>query len=531
MSSLRPPFLLAVCALGGGWWLGTSPPDAAPSPAASLKDTAPSPVGAPLSLSGLARRAALLQARENLSLTDIRRLVDSGKLYGTDLSRLAGEWAMQDPAGMWRWLESGGRKKMGHFDVSDTIFTTWLQSDPDAAIAAFRSTRYEFQSRLHYAFLSKLLTADDNLRGKLLPLLDDLTTTDSGVQVESGKERETAAKLLALPASRGRDRLLEAAARTWLSRDVQGAIAWVSTLTEPLKSKIAASLAAATFEVSYRMNSAVGDKDGAKSRARLAWAGDWLNNTAPPEVRRRLGLGYVTVLSESDPGAALTWAQDNLTAGALTQAFHEILVRQSVQDPSKSRALVDQFPPGPLKQRATFSAAGRPGADSAQWLLTHAEPGAPGWADFGSSWAFDHPDDVRKFVTAQNVETLPKGFLRSATDSLARKDPEGTLTWAANLKSADVNSNALLQWSQLNPLEAAAWVKNHPGAPLNDSGTAALADQYFRRSASDAVDWAVSLPPGPARDAFITAIRKQLSSAPSLKPDQRAGLEAKLSKP
>src|SRR6185295_4955673 len=107
MSGPLPPILLALAALGGGWWLGSRSANPASLPAPqespSADNVSPSPA-----VSGFARRAALLQPMANPSMADIQRLLNSGKLQTADIAPLIEQWAKKDPAGLWNWLEAGG---------------------------------------------------------------------------------------------------------------------------------------------------------------------------------------------------------------------------------------------------------------------------------------------------------------------------------------------------------------------------------------------------------------------------------------
>lgn len=530
MSRILPPFILAACTLGGGWWLGSRPAESALAGNASGTGASPAAsVSEPL-ISGLARRSALLLKLENSSAADIQRLLNSGRANSADAFELARRWAEQDPAGMWNWLLSGGWKKLRHADVTTIVFEVWFLADPDAAIAAFRNAPEELRSSAASGMLSLLLTADSKVQEKLIPLLEELTADGDGLPQSLGKEAEDASRLLALPDSKGRDALLMVTARSWMDRDWKGATAWAANLTEPLKLKVISTLVDTALNRNFRRVFYPGQKEGSfKDDACFAWAREWFTTSAPAELRHRLGPQFVEALAQKDAGAALAWAQENLSARPLAKAVTKVL--EWTSDPQSARAIVDQLPPGGVKQRVAFAAARNYNAESIQWLMGQAGLDARDWSTVGSQWALSDPEAFRKFVTPENQADLPKGMLHSGINNLVRKDPAGTLTWATTLNSADLAGAAVREWSRNDAPAAAAWFKSHPDTPLKPASVSALAEDYFRRSAGEAVEWATTLPSGAARDAAIAALRKQLPSLPPLKPDQRPVLDEKLGKP
>lgn len=531
MKNLLPPLLLAIVALGGGWWLGAESLTHTAAPASTDPAILAAPVGDTLPAAGLARRAALLKKLEHPRAADIQRLMESGEVHGSAVYDLARLWARQDPAGMWRWFSEDGNKRLSAADVGNVIFPEWFRADPDAAVAAFRGAKYyDFRSSAARGLLSHLLGADDALRQKLLPLLDELTATGAGLDQGLGKEPEYATKLLSLPASAARDTLLAQTAHAWLQRDWKGATAWAATLTEPVKSKIMAEFVSTALNPNVPFSFYPDNEAGStKDAACLTWAREWFTTEAPGELRRKLGPDYMRALADTDAGAALAWAQENLSARPLANAVIEILQHQA--DPAKARAVVEQLPPGGVKQRAAFAAAGFPGAESVQWLMGQVKPDAWDWGQVGAQWAFADAAAFRNFIAAQDSAALPKALVAAGIGNLVRKDAPGTLTWATAFPQTGWASDALRGWSREDPAASATWLKGHPDTSIKPETVKALAGDYFRRAPRDAVAWATALSPGPAREASVTALRQALASTSTIKPDEKTALEAKLAVP
>jgi hypothetical protein len=523
MSRIILPIILTAAAFGGGWWLGAgTSEETTPAPAAG-KSTPAAAKKPGAQAYGLARRAAMYRREDDSSLSETQRLLETRSLNTYQIDALFAKRVKQNPVGFWRWLESVSEDRFDLALVLGQFFNEWVKTDPDAALAALRSySSRNFWPVVAEKAISGIFTADEKTRAKLLSVLDELVARGAGLIHRQGHSHEQAVQLLTLPASKGRDTLIMQAVSEWAGEDWSGVVKWSDTLTEPLKSAVTARLAARALDSSFL-------RDGTATRNAevLARTGEWLK-TASRETRQRMGSAYVQTLAPVDSATALAWAQENLQGAPLAKAVSEVLSQFAAQDPAETRAIVEQLPPGGLKTRALFAAAGKPGTEPAQWLLSRVDATAPEWTEFSAGWASRNPDDFRQFISSNGTEDLPEKLLRTGTRVLAGRDPAGTMTWAAGLAKNDVASIALDDWSVSDAAAAAAWIKDHPDVSLHASSLPSLADQYFRRSPAEALDWVMGLAPGPARDESITVIRKQISSNSSTKPDARAALEAKL---
>src|SRR5688572_5194261 len=116
MKVLLPPLLFAIIALGVGWGLGARSLTHDAAPASPPPAVAAASQENPLPVAGLARRAALLKKLERPGVAGIQRLLESGAVHGSTLYELAAQWAKQDPAAIWRWLNADASKRRSGFD-------------------------------------------------------------------------------------------------------------------------------------------------------------------------------------------------------------------------------------------------------------------------------------------------------------------------------------------------------------------------------------------------------------------------------
>lgn len=528
---LLPLSLSATAAFAAAWWASAAFSQITPhgaetatagDPAASSESAALRPV------SGFARRESLLQATEITDIPSIRRLLETSPPDGDALVRLLQTWAEADPAGLWKWLENGGRSKLGPVDFTNTIFEKWFRKDPDAALAAFRTADPDRRNFAANGLLSLLLSPDASLRTKLLAHLDEIVKNSYGDPFWGSVNGETVTMLSALPQGTGRDRLLENATRNWLRTDWKAATTWAAGLEEPQKSRLLATMAQDALGRSS-MTYPLGEKPERSTVESFAWFRKWLTDDASREAKTRLGGSFVKALAKQDPEAALNWAQDNLTSRSLTKSIGDVLAQQATKDPGAARNLVESLPPGGLKQRAAFGVVSKPDAESVTWLLAQADrKDARPWGELAVKWAFENPDAYKKFVAEAAPDSLPASLKEGGLDNLIHKDAPAAMTWAMETGGAASAGNALGIWSRQDPATAAKWLKENMSDQWGKSDTSYLAGNYFMRSPEDAVNWALALPDTPARQSAIRTLTGSLSYAQNLSAEQRSSFTARL---
>lgn len=530
---LLPLSLSAAAAFAAAWGASAAFPQKTPpgletvtsggTAASSESSTADSrsPV-----VSGFALREARLQATEITDIPSIRRLLETSTPDGYALTRLARIWARQDPAGLWQWLENGGRSKTGSAELTGMVFENWFLKNPDAALAAFRAADRDLRHFASAGLLALLQTPDASVRAKLLAHLDEIVEGSYGDPLWGSSSAETVAALSALPSGTGRDRLLENAARNWMRSDWKAATAWAASLTEPRKSQLMEGMARdALIRNSQSSPSVEGQGTDRSAAESFEWIRKWLTDDAPRGLRARLGDSFVEALAKQDPDAALNWAQDNLDSRSLTKAIGGILAEQSAKDPGAARSLVESLPPGGLRQRAAFGMVSKPDAESVTWLLGQADPrDTRPWGELASKWAFENPDAYKRFVAQAAPDSLPASLRQGGLENLVRKDAPATLTWAMETGNTASASQALSIWGRQDAPAAASWLKENMADQWRSSDTSNLAANYFERSPGDAVNWALALPESPARQTAIRSLTGSLSSNQRLSVEQRNSL-------
>jgi hypothetical protein len=505
MSRLILPLLLSTVAFGAAWWAGSTLP--APSPTAgsagevpaarTIQDSVPDLPGP--ALSGFARRSAQLQRTENPDYRSIASLITEPGLDYSEISRLAGIWADQDPAGFWAWLEQGGKEKLPGKDLSYQVFRGWFRLDCDAAMAAFRAGDAERKRSAAMGLLTHLTGDDAALRKRLVPFLDEIVADGGQAILHTKKPAETVAQLMSMPPGAGRDTLLESVGSSWLESDWKSATAWAATLTEPVKSKILTNLAKATFFAGMSGFSMPGQPASNAEAACFEWARQWLATEAPPEAKRKLGNAFVSKLASTDPAAALDWAQDNMSARPLTQAMGAVLKAQQKKDPAAARALVEGLPPGGMKSRVAFAIAGPASPETVAWLLQQVDLDPKyQWSQLSSDWAFQDPAAYRAYLESPSAKKLPRGLTQGGMSNLVKKDGSGTMEWAVRTQSPATATYALQSWT--------------------------------RENAAAAVDWALKRPPGAARAAALVTVQESLGNS-SITSSERSALQSRLEKP
>ncbi|MES2709094.1 MAG: hypothetical protein V4726_21035 [Verrucomicrobiota bacterium] len=554
MARLLLPLALSAAAFAAAWWAGSAFPTASVTATATAgeagagftKNSNPEPASSPAADSksdaaeaskmpaGFARREAMLRALEITDIREIRRLFETSRPDGDTVVRLTRVWADQDPAGMWKWLEGGGRKSLESLDVSNIVLGSWFRADATAAMAAFRSADPQIRSRAAGGLLYGITSTDEGMRAKLLPYLDEIVAADSSGIGMTGKEAETMAMLGKLPPGTGRDTLLQSTAQNWMENDWKAASAWAAGLTEPLKSKVMAGMITKALNPGSRRYYNPDQKSGSHAEPEcFEWAKQWFSTEASVDFRRKMGPQFVNTLAEKDPAAALEWAQDHLAARPLTQAIGKVLEQQAKKDPASARTLVEELPPGGVKQRAAFAAVSTPTAESVTWLIGQADKSAVSeWYQVASNWAFTDPAAYKKYLETADPASLPVYLVNGGIDNLIRKDAPGTLDWVTRTQTPKTAGTALENWSREDAPAAAAWLKDHaPATDWSKDSLNSLAGRYFDRSPAEAADWAVSLPAGQVRDTTVAALKKSLAGKTSLKPEHRAALEERLGKP
>lgn len=285
-------------------------PLSSPDPQKSKKDNEKLPPG-------FARREQDLQRLEVTNLGDLRDLLENQASSPWQMMFQTRLWAERDPAGLWRWLRGGGFEKLVGIDASGILFGAWFPKDPAAAITAFHQLGGDRAQRQRAAseMLGLLTTGDDGLRAKLMPFFEELADVNGSSSLP-GDTAANAAMLAKMPPGTSRDALLNSTARSWMASNWKASITWAASLTEPLRSRLLATMAGMTFGRGEFVDFPGATLPSHREAGCTEWARKWLNTEAPPEVVSRMGPEFAAALAKDDPAAALEWAQESLLAAA-----------------------------------------------------------------------------------------------------------------------------------------------------------------------------------------------------------------------
>jgi len=473
----------------------------------------------------LERRLALLQLGEQARDHELPELLSSGTLSADEAQQLIRRWAAQDPAACWAWYLREGRRSLGDFSPANLIFSAWAQKDPEAAMTTLRASSWEVRSLAADGILEAWALGEGAVADSLFRHLGSLLNfSNAPIYWGGSKDAERlGARLLALPPGATRTALLSKFGTGLFEKDWRSALAWSQRVPEAERAGILERWAATALQTLSRVTYLL-DAGGSKPPApeRLVWAQKWLIEEADAATRTRLGPRYVEALSASDPAAALTWAHESLGGLPLSQAIKNIVEAQAGKDREAAMALLDSLPPGGLRLQAadtlvTAWARQEPGP-ALNWALAQGNAflSASAWSGLGANFAFGDPATF-KTITAERANSLPPELIRGAISNLIRKDPPGTVQWAASLPSPareDTIRSALGQWARSTPPEAARFVIDNPNLPVPPPAAERLAHWYFAKDDAAAVEWATKLPPGPAREAAVTTLRSAIQQRP-----------------
>ncbi len=187
-------------------------------------------------------------------------------------------------------------------------------------------------------------------------------------------DRLAAARLVdSLPPGEKRRLLLQRLARAWATVDFAGAVTWLSNLTEFAEQKIAfdeACFAAAEHNPAEAIHAWESfdfkEDDHVLENLVQHWARLDLNaaqawvRARPPSLQRDQAVARVVyIMAHTNPAEAATFAIREIPSGpALTEAVISILYQWAKNDRTAAAAWVEQFPAGPLADRAKKELAG-----------------------------------------------------------------------------------------------------------------------------------------------------------------------------
>jgi hypothetical protein len=204
-------------------------------------------------------------------------------------------------------------------------------------------------------------SAPERVFSELLPALIDLNPLTAAAQLEK------------IDSGEFRDEYILRLAQLWAARDPEAALKWASEIKSSAERYRA--IRAACLELSQTNPGAaidaiqtlnVPNDRNALENIVQSWAAQdlsaatsWALTESPPDSRDTLLTRISFVLSQSDPREAANFIVKNLPPGAIqTEAAISVLHNWAIKDWNSAKQWVDQFPEGPLRERAQTEITG-----------------------------------------------------------------------------------------------------------------------------------------------------------------------------
>jgi len=382
----------------------------------------------------------------------------TSNIRDTTLQKVATAWATQDPAGAMAWadaLPAGNTKNSALSSVVGAL----SQQDPSAAAATFLNlnlpagaTRDKLLQQVasNYAgqdFNGVLTWADKNLTGN-----DYDRVVNTALQNASDQDPAAAAAALArLPDVNAVNPAVQSIAFNWGRQDPQAAIAWAQSLP-------ADNVAERNFAITNVFNAWV-------STDPTAVAAYIQQNLSTDPSFGKLAVQVVDSWGNSDPQAALTWAQQLPAGAAQGNAITAAITQLAKVDPQTAWQDAGQLSGGGAEsaQVNVLSAwAAQQPAQAAAALQSLPSGGTANTAtaNVAKSWLAQDPN-----AASQWINTLPQGPARDSAvtqiiSMVGGNDPAGAFNWAVSLGDPATRNTQVAklaaQWSNSNPAAAAA---------------------------------------------------------------------------
>ncbi len=410
--------------------------------------------------SGVTRWLYWAEALEKAAPGDFPRLLKLAKDNPGAMRFVATRWAQVAPQSFFNYL--AGVFKAGatrdFWDLSSILFRTWAKQDPDALIAAINNAG-DFGSKNWRDDVAAAVARNDAERG--LALFSEWRIDNFGPNMTAidkwaaADPRHAAEFTLRHPAGYASEMTMESVGKAWAATDPAGALQFAAANPGQLGSLLE--------------NTVLKEWAGKDLNA----AADWLAAT-DDRTRNRLSPAFVESWAKKDAAAALDWTQENLSGSALSQSVGAVLKGAASKDPAAAGALVAQLDPSPARSQAAAEVA-------RQWFpqfesTNAAKPEAVNWLaglDTDSirsvlkqiqwEWATSDPKSMAAFLATLGAAQVPPGADEALARQLVRKDPLGTLNWAASLpadRALTAGSVAYVEWRLAQPDAAATWFNN-----------------------------------------------------------------------
>jgi RNA polymerase sigma factor (sigma-70 family) len=376
------------------------------------------------------------------------------------LLSVARSWAKQDPDGALAWVEALPASSIKNTAIASALDT---MSELDPAYAANYTINLNLPAGLMRDNLLQRITAtwaqtdptavltwaNTNLTGDAY----DNAATQALDEISISDPASAVAALTQLSDPNVVNKVIPAIASNWANQDPQAALAWVQSLPTDSTDTRSSAIAAVLRGTNY---------DPVSAAAYIQ------QNFATDPAFNKLATQVVTSWSQSDPQAALTWAESLPLGEAQSDAVNAAITQLANVDPQTAWNDAQQLS-GSAQDTAMVNVinawVNQQPAQAAAALanLPQGADLATATGDVAKSWLSQNPN-----AASQWIDTLPQGDARDSAvtqliASVSKNDPASAFNWAVTLGDPTARNTQVValatQWSSNNPTAAAAAVQ------------------------------------------------------------------------
>jgi hypothetical protein len=422
----------------------------------------------------------------------------SKALYASALGQLARTSPAEALARVRKIPDAAQRK-----EAMNRVLSMWATSDPRAVADYLGGLDDEARSQAARSGVwDQIAIAAPELaleRAGALP--EDVRAAAQAYAIQALSQRDPKAALaqfaqMPRDVARRAD-MLPMIARSYATRDAEGALAWARSLQPPEPGVMAAvisSLAekdpARAFDLATEITSPMEQLQALQSVVNAAVLrdpasmGPMLERVlAMPNSAQRQALEQTAIgnLASSDPGKAAEWLIAN--PGQSSDIVMQVASAFGRTDPARAAS---------YSSRLTGDAR-------VAWLrgvaTSYAQVDSPGAIDWVDQLRGTPEYDDAAFAVAQSAATQDPAGTSRLIDSISREDyrRSGTLSLA-------------MRWTNTDPAAAANWAANLHDPAVRTIAVQAVGSAWAQQNAPAAKEWVLSQPPGAARDGALQSI-------------------------
>lgn len=448
---------------------------------------------------GAKRWLVMFSAVEKATAFDMPALI---RAAGDDpaMSRmLAARWAELDPRGMFHWVstdyllpEGSPNALPNRWILADVLFEEWTKRDLNGAIKAVTDVpNYPGRDSLRMSVSNTILKADveQGLRVMKEWNINNYIPDMRKVGEWAARDpRHAAEVVMQLGGNIAGQEALKQVGKTWGTSSPAAGLEFAATLDPAARATLGTEIMRAWAE-----------KDIKAAAASAAAQPD-------PSFRGALAQGLVSTWGKSDPAAALAWSQENLRGTARTEAISDLVKAAAEKDLRTASELVSEMEPGAAQNRAcasifeTWFNKGEGQRTAAfEWLasLPDAEAQHAALERVQWNWMWKEPDAARDFVTGPYGGIASRSMVSQVARSQTSKDPEAAMQWASKLpgERAEAARQAVLdQWLSIRPEGAMEYARTLPSGPAREQAIRTVSQTLAYQSPQQLGTWYGKLP-------------------------------------